>query len=66
MTLPVLILVTGSRALAHHEPARRWLREQLDALAPSVVVTGDADGPDAWAGRWAFERGGDKGGMPVE
>lgn len=53
---PVLVLVTGSRALAGHDDARVWLREQLAALDPSVVVTGDAAGPDAEAMRWAESR----------
>ena len=46
---PALILVTGSRALAGHAEARAWLRAELDARRPAVVVTGDARGPDRWA-----------------
>lgn len=65
---PVLVCVTGSRALADHADARAWLRAELDRLAPAVVVTGtlptrDADGeweratwPDTIAVEWARER----------
>lgn len=53
MTRPALVLVTGSRALAGHREARMWVLDRLDALAPKVVVTGDASGPDAWATDWA-------------
>lgn len=52
MTRPALALVTGSRALAGNADARAWLRARLDVLAPAVVVTGDARGPDAWAAEW--------------
>jgi len=50
-----LVLVTGSRDLAGHTDAAAWVRSHLDALAPAVVVTGDARGPDAWAAEWARE-----------
>lgn len=53
MTRPALVLVTGSRDLAGHTDAAAWVRAHLDALAPAVVVTGDARGPDAWAAEWA-------------
>lgn len=36
MTRPTLALVTGSRRLSGHAPARTWLRERLDALGPAV------------------------------
>lgn len=63
MTRPVLVLCTGSRALAGHAEARAWLRSRLDALGPSVVVTGtlpkrDRDGawlPATWPDEWAAE-----------
>ena len=57
MSRPVLVLVTGSRALAGHDDARVWLREQLAALAPAVVVTGNAQGPDDEAAAWARDAG---------
>lgn len=57
MTHPVLVLVTGSRSLDGHADARAWVDARLDALAPTVVVTGDARGPDAWAAAWAKRHG---------
>ena len=53
MTLPRLVLVTGSRALAGVVAARQWVDDRLGALTPAVLVTGDACGPDAWAASWA-------------
>lgn len=50
-----LVLVTGSRDLAGNDAAHAWLIDRLDTIAPSVVVTGDARGPDAWAADWARE-----------
>lgn len=55
MTPPRLVMVTGSRALAGAVAAQTWLVDRLDGLAPSLVVTGDARGPDAWAADWARE-----------
>ncbi len=55
-----ILLVTGSRALVastHEERARALLHAAMLALGPTVVVTGDADGPDFWAATWAAERG---------
>ena len=48
------LLVTGSRALADTPQARWWaVRQILAALSElpygSVLVTGDASGPDTWA-----------------
>lgn len=54
-TRPALVCVTGSRALTGHADARAWLRAELDRLAPAVVVTGDARGPDAWALEWCAD-----------
>jgi hypothetical protein len=51
-----LVLVTGSRALAGRDGAETWLVEHLGALAPCVLVTGDARGPDAWAAQWGRDR----------
>ena len=56
MSEPVLLLVTGSRALASFEPARRWLRDELATRGPAVVVTGDAPGPDGVAAWWVGEQ----------
>lgn len=49
----MILLVTGSRALADTPAAERWARERIaDAFErhnPTIVVTGDAAGPDEWA-----------------
>lgn len=50
----MILLVTGSRALADRPESREWGRDVVrDALAvlptDALVVTGDAEGPDAWA-----------------
>lgn len=50
-----ILLVTGSRVLegsAHEEAAKAILRAMADVLSPSVVVAGDAKGPDDWAASW--------------
>ncbi len=54
MTLPHILLVTGSRALEDTPDAAAWGRgivgESVRALASNAVVAaGDATGPDAWA-----------------
>lgn len=56
------LLVTGSRSLAENEAARAWATEQLRGVVGSlpdgtVVLTGGADGPDAWATWMAEQRG---------
>ena len=53
---PRLVLVTGSRALVGNATASAWLVSRLDELAPSLVVAGDARGPDVWAADWARSR----------
>ena len=58
--LPRLVLVTGPRVLELHAAPQAWLVAQLDALDPAVVVTGDAEGPDRWAARWAAGRPGER------
>jgi hypothetical protein len=55
VTRPSIVLVTGSRALADNDAARAWLRGRLDALCPTIVVSGRAKGPDSWAAEWAAE-----------
>lgn len=57
-----VLLVTGSRSLARRPEGAAWarglLREAVEALpAGSVLVTGDADGPDRWAvgAAWSHE-----------
>lgn len=53
-----ILLVTGSRVLAaamHEERARALLTAFCEAHAPTMVVVGDADGPDDWAASWAVE-----------
>ena len=50
-----ILLVTGSRALAGSAcgpEARAMLAAYASAFAPSLVVVGDAIGPDAWAAEW--------------
>ena len=50
-----ILLVTGSRALegsAYEAQARAVLAAYATAFAPSLVVAGDAGGPDAWAAEW--------------
>lgn len=51
-----ILLVTGSRAFDHsacEAQARAVLVAYATAFSPSLVVTGDACGPDAWAAEWA-------------
>ena len=51
-----ILLVTGSRALegsAHEAQAKALLAAYASAFSPSLVVAGDAGGPDAWAAEWA-------------
>jgi len=53
-----ILLVTGSRVLAssmHEERAKALLAAYCEAYAPTLIVTGDADGPDDWAASWAIE-----------
>lgn len=61
MTLPVILLVSGSRILADDERAARWARGFITRAwdedpRPTVVVTGDARGPDTWARIEAVQR----------
>ena len=60
-----ILLVTGSRALDDHVQALHWEREQVSARAdsfrPTLVVTGDARGPDESARVHAKRRG-----LPLE
>lgn len=47
-----ILLVTGSRALvgsSDEATARAMLAAFVDAYRPSIVVAGDAAGPDEWA-----------------
>ena len=47
-----VLLVTGSRALVgspYEERAKMMLAEHIERLCPSLVVAGDAPGPDSWA-----------------
>ena len=51
---PVILLVTGSRALTATPAARAWactlVQRAVDELTPrDLIVTGDARGPDAMA-----------------
>lgn len=51
-----ILLVTGSRVLegsAYEAQARAMLAAYASAFAPSLVVAGDAGGPDAWVAEWA-------------
>lgn len=55
-----ILLVTGSRVLVastHEERAKGLLHAAMLAVGPTLVVAGDADGPDEWAATWAAERG---------
>ncbi len=57
VTIPYILVVTGSRALCATAAAESWARGEIcDALCDlamrglaTVVVTGDAPGPDVWA-----------------
>ena len=56
----VLLLVSGSRSLAADPRAEAWAREILSAAVydlpkGSVVVCGDAPGPDTWAEEIAWD-----------
>ena len=46
-----VVIVTGSRALADDPAATRWARDILtrELASATLVVAGDARGPDAWA-----------------
>lgn len=50
-----ILLVTGSRSLAQSTAAMRWacgvIDERLLARSVTLVVFGDANGPDQWAWR---------------
>lgn len=51
-----LLLVTGSRVLAaadYEQRACALLAAHAEHYAPTIVVCGDADGPDSWAASWA-------------
>ena len=53
-----ILLVTGSRLLVastHEERAKGLLAAFASSFSPSIVVAGDADGPDDWAATWAIE-----------
>ena len=47
----MILVVTGSRALADSGSAERWAFDLLHAAVAhaDTLVTGDARGPDAWA-----------------
>lgn len=54
-----ILLVTGSRVLVattHEERAKAMLTAFCEAHAPTMIVVGDADGPDDWAATWAATR----------
>lgn len=54
-----ILLVTGSRVLVattHEERAKALLAAYCEAHAPTMIVVGDADGPDEWAATWAATR----------
>jgi hypothetical protein len=54
-----ILLVTGSRVLVattHEERAKAMLTAFCEAHAPTMIVVGDADGPDEWAATWAATR----------
>lgn len=46
-----VVIVTGARILADDPAATRWAREILsrELASATLVVAGDARGPDAWA-----------------
>ncbi len=46
-----VLLVTGSRSLATHPGAEAWAREHIRRALEgvSLLIVGDASGPDAWA-----------------
>lgn len=53
-----ILLVTGSRALegsGSEDAAKAVLNAVARAFCPSVVVAGDARGPDEWAAAWVDE-----------
>lgn len=55
-----ILLVTGSRALAaadYEQRACALLAAHAEHYAPTIVVCGDADGPDSWAASWATSTG---------
>jgi len=55
MTAARILLVTGSRVLVgspSEATAKAVLSAVAEAFAPSVVVAGDARGPDDWAASW--------------
>jgi hypothetical protein len=57
-----VLLVTGSRALRDTEASESWARAIIegtiaDLPSASIVVAGDAAGPDRWALRAASRRG---------
>jgi hypothetical protein len=43
------LLVTGSRSLARIDGAREWCEGIVRTHGDATIVTGDANGPDAWA-----------------
>jgi len=55
-----ILLVTGSRVLAaadYEQRACALLAAFAEHYAPTIVVCGDADGPDSWAASWATSTG---------
>jgi hypothetical protein len=56
--MTTILLVTGSRALCDTPEAEAWAKEELEdhivgLPTSSLLVTGDARGPDTWALRYA-------------
>lgn len=51
MSADQIVIVTGARILADDPAAVRWAREILtrELASATLVVAGDARGPDAWA-----------------
>lgn len=48
-----IVIVTGSRSLAHDSHASAWIVAQLDRLKPALVVHGaNFNSPDKWAAAW--------------
>lgn len=55
-----ILLVTGSRVLAaadYEQRACTLLATFAEHYAPTIVVCGDAAGPDSWAASWATSTG---------
>lgn len=62
-----VLLVTGARSLADSPDAERWARALIaEALAGcDLLIVGDADGPDAWALRAAWDHSNAEGAFYV-